>query len=138
MSQSTPGQPSPKPRRGELYWVKIPKVQAQGTEFRDTDDGTPHAYVVLSRNSASDRLNSFVGVPISSRVDKANRSFRPLIKGSDIVPSNPANPFTDSVALCDHIREVSIERIQRKAGMIATFALGQIENAVAFLLASDD
>jgi mRNA-degrading endonuclease toxin of MazEF toxin-antitoxin module len=87
MSQKTPDLPSLNVKRGDVYWVRIPKHQAEGSEQRDTDEGNPHAYVIVSRNSANDRLHSAIGVPLSTRLNKANKTYRPLINATDILPS---------------------------------------------------
>lgn len=130
MSQSVPGPPLPSPQRGDIFWVRIPQAHTEGSEFRDTDDGTPHAYVIVSRNSLNERSTAVVGVPLSSRLNKANRTSRPLIKSANLIGSN----LDDSVALCDHIREISIKRLAGKVGRASTVAMALIENAVAFVL----
>jgi mRNA-degrading endonuclease toxin of MazEF toxin-antitoxin module len=115
MGQNAPGHPSPSPKRGDVYWVQIPKEHIEGSEHRDTDEGNPHPYVILSRDSANDRLNGVIGVPLSTRLHKANKTFRPLIKASELLP-DAGNEMQDSVALCDHIREISLKRFVRKLG----------------------
>jgi len=137
MSQNRPGLTLHSPRRGEVYWVVIPKQQTEGSEHRDTDEGNPHAYVIVSRDAVNDRLNSFVGVPLSSRLHKANKSFRPLIKATDILP-DPGHEVKDCVALCDHIREIAPQRFTGKLGKATITAMAKIDLAIAFLLSTDD
>src|SRR5260370_263551 len=115
MSQKTPGFPLTSPKRGEVYWVRIPKHQTEGSEHRDTDEGNPHGYIIVYSSAITDRLNSFVGVPLSSRLHKANKTFRPLIKATDLLP-DPGREVRDCVALCDHIREIAPQRFSGKLG----------------------
>jgi mRNA-degrading endonuclease toxin of MazEF toxin-antitoxin module len=136
MSQKTPDLPSPDVKRGDVYWVRIPKQQAEGSEQRDTDEGNPHAYVIVSRNSVNDRLHSAVGVPLSTRLHKVNKTYRPLIKATDILPV-AGGSTQDCVALCDHVREISLTRLRGKLGVATINALSRIDNALAFVLASD-
>jgi mRNA-degrading endonuclease toxin of MazEF toxin-antitoxin module len=136
MSQKTPDLPSLNVKRGDVYWVRIPKHQAEGSEQRDTDESNPHAYVIVSRNSANDRLHSAIGVPLSTRLNKVNKTYRPLINATDILPS-PGSSTQDCVALCDHVREISLTRLRGKLGVATISALSRIDNALAFVLASD-
>ena len=55
------------------------------------------------------------------------------IRGAEFV-TVPGSKLGDSLALCDHIREIAIQRIDGRVGTATTFAMGQIENAIMFLL----
>ena len=77
MSQNTPGSPFANPRRGEVYWVSVPETRVEGSEHHDTIGGSPHAYVIVSRDSFNERSKAFIGVPFTSRLQKANRTYRP-------------------------------------------------------------
>ena len=117
----------------QIYWVHIPKEHTEGNELRDTDDGNPHAYVVVSRDSVNANQHSVVGVPFTSRVQKANKTTRPLMKSTDFTPIGAIGEG-DSVALCDHIREVSIHRLDGPIGRTTKIGIARIENAIAYLL----
>jgi mRNA-degrading endonuclease toxin of MazEF toxin-antitoxin module len=129
MTQNVPGLPPPKPKRGEVYWVRIPREQAEGSEHRDTEEGNPHAYVIVSRDSVNDRATTVIGVPFTSRLQKANKTYRPLIRGREL-----PGDLDDAVVMCDHIREIGVQRFCGRIGSVTLFAMGIIDNAIAFLL----
>jgi mRNA-degrading endonuclease toxin of MazEF toxin-antitoxin module len=90
----------------------------------------------MSRDSVNERLRSTIGVPLTSRLQKANSRYRPAIPGKEL-SAEAGYTLADSVALCDHVREIAVERILGKAGTATLFAMSLIENGLAWLIAGD-
>jgi mRNA-degrading endonuclease toxin of MazEF toxin-antitoxin module len=55
------------------------------------------------------------------------------MKSTDFAPAGAIGEG-DSVALCDHIREISIHRLNGKVGQTTKIGIARIENAIAYLL----
>lgn len=87
----------------------------------------------MSRDSLNERSKAVVGVPFTSRLQRANRTYRPLIEKRWFTLAANSG-FGDSVAMTDHIREISTTRLLGKIGRVTTVGMGLIENAIAYLL----
>jgi mRNA-degrading endonuclease toxin of MazEF toxin-antitoxin module len=88
----------------------------------------------VSRNAINQLGFNVVGVPLSSKIHKAN-SHRILIQVAHMI-SDPSSPhrLTDSVALTDHIRVLDPSRFEQpKMGRMSDTAMGGIELGLAFL-----
>src|ERR1035437_8509149 len=113
----TPDEPVPAPgmpavideiKQGEIYWVYADDLDIQGSEQKKS-----RPYVIVSRDAINRIGNNVVGIPLSSKVHKAN-SHRILIPLAHMV-RNPActRAMAESVALVDHIRVLDPTRLER-------------------------
>jgi len=116
-------------RKGEIYWVFAKDLDIAGHE-QDKD----RPYVIVSRDAINVFDTNVVGVPLSSKLNKAN-SHRLLIQTAHMVKGLACKrPLTDSVALTDHIRVLDPRRAEfPKMGHMTDTAIGGIELAPAFL-----
>jgi len=129
-----PGLPSPKPQRGDIYWLEIKENQTEGSEqfgYRP--------WLVVSVNSINAQLPIVVAVPLTSEFHKIEnaRQFRILIPESQKIqePGHPKGCKGDSVALTEQVRVLSIERLRsQRAARLPERAMGAVEAGIAFVL----
>lgn len=116
-------------KQGDIYWVKIPQEHTVGSEQFKT-----RPYIIVSRTGVNKELRTVVGVPLSSKIEKA-RSYRIRIPlGEIILDPTCTYPVTDSVALTDHIREIDKSRLQERIGHLSATATIAVSLGIAFLL----
>lgn len=123
--------PNPDPQRGDIYWVDVPKEHTVSTE-----QYKKRPWLVVSNNALnSQNLRLVVGVPLTTRIHKQNRQFRILILATDIVPE-PGSPFSgEQVALTEHVRALSIDRIEfPRVAHVTDTALYAVEAGLAYVL----
>jgi mRNA-degrading endonuclease toxin of MazEF toxin-antitoxin module len=117
-------------KQGEIYWVFAKDLDIQGHEQEKS-----RPYVIVSRdhiNNQGDR--NVVGVPLSTKVHKAN-SHRILIPAAHMIRDVACTrPLADSVAPTDHIRVLDRTRFELpKMGRLSDTALGGLELSLVFL-----
>lgn len=116
-------------KQGEIYWVNAKDLDIQGSEQMKS-----RPYLIVSRTAINKLGHNVVGVPLSTKVHKAN-SYRIKLPVQFMV-KDPACSRTlqDSVALTDHIRVLDVNRLEQpKMGMILLTAVGGIELGLSFL-----
>lgn len=116
-------------KQGEIYWVFARDLDIKGSEQRKN-----RPYVIVSRDAINQLGQNVVGVPLSTKLHKAN-SHRIQIPVSHIVKDvGCVRDMSDSVALTDHIRVLDPRRFEQpKMGRISDTAMGGIELGLAFL-----
>jgi mRNA-degrading endonuclease toxin of MazEF toxin-antitoxin module len=116
-------------KHGEIYWVSAKDLDIAGSEQQKN-----RPYVIVSRDAVNKLGHNVVGVPLSTKVHKAN-SYRILIPlGHMIVDVACHRQLSDSVALTDQIRVLDSSRLEQpKMGTVSATAIGGIELALAFL-----
>lgn len=88
----------------------------------------------MSRLGVNKALKTVVGVPLSTKTEKAN-SYRIAIPvGEIIVDPSCSYQVKDSVALTDHIREIDKSRLGDRIGHLSASATIAVGLGVAFLL----
>jgi mRNA-degrading endonuclease toxin of MazEF toxin-antitoxin module len=129
-----PNAPSavPRPQRGDVYWVNIPKKHTKGHEQYKR-----RPWLIVS-NSVISSLDMVVGVPLSFQVRKKNRQFRIGILETEIIheagATNPLDPG-ERIALTEQIRALSTERLEMpRSARISDTALFAVEAGIAFVL----
>jgi|SRR5665213_224656 len=130
---TTPPTPTPgKPitvRQGEIYWVFAKDLDIQGSE-----QNKDRPYVIVSRDAINQQGHNVVGVPLSTKLHKAN-SYRILIPKAHI-NKDIACPrhMSNSVALVDHIRVLDPSRFEQpRMGRLSDTAMGGIELGITFI-----
>jgi mRNA-degrading endonuclease toxin of MazEF toxin-antitoxin module len=72
-----------------------------------------------------------VVVPLSTKIEKAN-SYRILLPASEITRDlSSQSTIENSVALCDHIREIDKSRLQSKMGKLSQNAVFAVQLGLA-------
>ncbi len=116
-------------KQGEIYWVFAKDLDVAGGE-QEKD----RPYVVVSRDSLNLQGNNVVGIPLSTKIHKAN-SYRILIPlpymNKDVAC---VRPMSESVALVDHIRVLDPTRFEQpRMGRLSDTAMGGIELAITYI-----
>jgi len=118
------------PKRGEVYWVNIPKRHTVGSEQYKR-----RPFLVVSNNSIH-YLKTVIGVPLTFQVHKSNRQFRIIVLASDIImdPGSTLDPG-ERVALTEQVRCLSVERLEpdRQAKLTDT-AIYAVESGLGFVM----
>lgn len=120
----------PSPRRGEVYWVNIPKSHTVGHEQYKR-----RPFLIIS-NNAIHHLDIVIGVPLSFQTHKANRQYRIQVLANDIImdAGSTLDPG-DRIALTEQVRCLSVERLEpdRQATLTDT-ATYAVESGTAFVM----
>ncbi|HTW66296.1 MAG TPA: type II toxin-antitoxin system PemK/MazF family toxin [Bryobacteraceae bacterium] len=117
------------PKKGEIYYVFAKDLDVDGHE-QDND----RPYVIVSRDAINVFGTNVVGVPLTTKLHKAN-SHRILIQAAHMIQNSACQrQLRDSVALTDHVRVLDPRRFESpKMGHMTDTAVGAIELALAFL-----
>jgi mRNA-degrading endonuclease toxin of MazEF toxin-antitoxin module len=74
-----------------------------------------------------------VGVPLTTKVHKAN-SYRIMLPAAELIADvGSGYQFQNSVALCDHVRVLDLDLIRRKIGRVSENALLAVGLGLAFV-----
>jgi mRNA-degrading endonuclease toxin of MazEF toxin-antitoxin module len=117
-------------KQGEIYWVFAKDLDVKGSEQKKS-----RPYLIVSRTSINRLGQNVVGVPLTTKLHKAN-SYRIKLPVQFMV-KDPAcsRPLQDSVALTDHIRVLDVTRLEQpKMGTLSLTAIGGLELGISFLL----
>lgn len=89
-------------------------------------------FIIVSREVVHKNKPTAVGVPLTTKIEKAN-SYRIALPAAELIPEVGCMPFRDSVALCDHIRVIDRTRLRRKIGRVSENAVLSIGVGLAFV-----
>lgn len=122
--------PNPTPRRGDIYWIDVPKKHTVGSEQYKR-----RPWLVISSNLIS-HLPIVIGVPLSQEIHKQNRQHRILILEKDIVRDSGCTLDPgERIALTEQVRVLSVERVEfPRQGRVTATALYAVEGGVAYVL----
>jgi len=116
-------------KQGEIYWVNARDLDVQGSEQQKS-----RPYLIVSRTIINKLGQNVVGVPLTTKLHKANSYRIKLPVGFMVKDPACTRPLQDSVALTDHIRVLDISRLEQpKMGAILLTAVGGIELGLSFL-----
>ena len=123
---------NPRPQRGDIYWVNVPKKHTVGHEQYKR-----RPWLIVSNNAIAP-LDIVVGVPLSFQVQKKNRYFRIAILASNIIhepgSTNPLDPG-DRIALSEQVRVLSVDRLEQpRSARVTDTALFAVEAGLVFVL----
>ncbi len=117
----------PKAKRGDIYWVDLPKSQSEGTEQHNR-----RPCVILSSDAINkdDSIKGYIIAPLTTTVSKANPYFR--IKCQ--VQLKGQSP-KEAVVLVEQIRFISKERLDsQRVGTLDNITLAAIEAGLKYVL----
>lgn len=116
-------------KQGEIYWVNAKDLDIKGHEQQKS-----RPYLIVSRTAINKLGHNVVGVPLSTKINKAN-SYRIKLPVAFMAKDAACTrPLQDSVALTDHIRVLDITRLEQpKMGSILLTAVGGIELGLSYL-----
>ena len=116
-------------KQGDIWWVFAKDLDIQGSEQQ-----RDRPYVIVSRHAINQLGRNVIGIPLSTKVHKAN-SYRVLIPVAHMIKDvGCTRPMSDSVALTDHIRVLDPSRFeQQRMGRVSDTAMGGIEVGITFV-----
>src|SRR5271157_6017992 len=114
---------------GGIYMYDPPKQseseQAAVLVSSGSEQSGMRPFVIVSRDLVNKNKNTAVGVPMSTRIHKAN-SYRVLLPAGELIREGWSTfQFQDSVALCDHVRVLDTTRIKEHIGPRGSPKTGQ-------------
>jgi mRNA-degrading endonuclease toxin of MazEF toxin-antitoxin module len=76
-------------------------------------------YIIMSRDKVNAGKPTAVGVPFSTKTQKAN-SYRILLPVGEFIRDVDSNyVFENSVALCDDVRVIDLNRVRKRIGKLS-------------------
>jgi mRNA interferase MazF len=121
---------------GGIYLYEPPTTSNSEQAALLTTSGSEQAgmrpYIIISRDLVNRNKPTAVGVPLTSRVEKAN-SYRIALPAGELIPDIGCQPFVNSVALCDHVRVLDLGRIRKKIGKLSDNARKSVGLGLAFV-----
>lgn len=123
-------------QEGGIYLYEPPTISDSEQVALFVTSGSEQAglrpHIIVSRDLVNRNKPTAVGVPLTTRVQKANSYRVKLPVGELIRDVSSSYQFQDSVALCDHVRVLDLNRIKVKIGSVSQNALpGAAEDAVS-------
>lgn len=119
------------PRRGDIFWAALPDSESIGSEQHG---GRP--VVVVSVDIVNSNLPICVIVPLSNKLDKANREHRIRIVESEKIqePGTKGCPG-ESLALTEQIRCISRRRLDpKRVARLKPVSIAAIESGIKYIL----
>lgn len=116
-------------KQGDIYLYEPPQSSQSAQAALISQSGHEQAglrpYIVVSRDFVHKNKPTVVGVPLSTRTEKAN-SYRIQLPKEELLHDIGCTPFKDSVALCDHVRVLDISLFRKKIGRLSTNAVASV------------
>jgi len=111
---------------GGIYLYEPPAVPSSTQTVMFATSGSEQAglrpYVIVSRDLVNKGKPTAVGVPLTTKVHKAN-SYRIMLPSAELLAEVGCTPFLNSVALCDHVRVLDLTRIRKRVGRLSDNAV---------------
>ena len=122
--------------KGGIYLYEPPKTSTSEQAATLTQSGSEQAglrpWIIVSREEVHSNKPTAVGVPLSTRIHKAN-SYRIQLPAAELIPDEGCTPFVHSVALCDHVRVIDKSRIRKKIGRLSDTAVAGVAAGLIFV-----
>lgn len=124
-------------QRGGIYLYEPPQAsdspQAAILNTSGSEQSGLRPWVIISRDAVNNNKTTAVGVPLTTKVHKAN-SYRIFLPVTELISEPGSNhQLRDSVALCDHVRVLDTTRIRKKIGTLSTNAILSVQLGLAFV-----
>lgn len=123
-------------KKGCIYLYEPPRQSSSEQAALLTTSGSEQAglrpYIIVSRDLVNKGKPTAVGVPLTTKVHKAN-AYRILLPASELIADLGCTQFQTSVALCDHVRVLNIEQIRKKAGSLSQNASLAVELGLLYV-----
>src|ERR1035437_6683352 len=122
---------------GGIYMYDPPKQsnseQSAILVTSGSEQSGPRPFIIVSRDLVDRNKNTAVGVPMSTRIQKAN-SYRILLPAGELIDDVGSNyVFENSVALCDHVRVLDLNQVKRRIGTLSATACAAVGLGLAFV-----
>lgn len=124
-------------QQGGIYLYEPPTNSTSQQAALITTSGSEQSgmrpFIIVSRDLINRNRPTAVGVPLTTKVHKAN-AHRVLLPSAELI-SEPGSgyQFTTSVALCDHVRVLNLDLVRKKIGTVSQNALLAIGLGLAYV-----
>ena len=112
-------------KHGGIYLYEPPTVSG-------SEQAGLRPLIIVSRDIVNANKPTAVGVPLTTRMHKAN-SYRIALPVAELIPDIGCTPFQNSVALCDHVRVLDTGLIKKRIGRASENALLSVGIGLAFV-----
>jgi mRNA-degrading endonuclease toxin of MazEF toxin-antitoxin module len=122
---------------GGVYLYEPPKTSTSEQVAVIVTSGSEQSgmrpFIIVSRDLINRNHPTAVGVPMTSKVHKAN-AHRILLPIAELI-SEPGSGyvFVNSVAMCDHVRVLDLNLIRKKIGTLSANAMLAVGLGLAFV-----
>jgi mRNA-degrading endonuclease toxin of MazEF toxin-antitoxin module len=122
-------------RYGEIWLYDPPgsaaaeNAAAIGSSGSEQSGLRPH--IIVSRDIVNKGKPTAVGVPLTTKMEKAN-SYRVALPAGELIATDTYS-FQNSVALCDHVRVIDTSRLRKKIGKATGTALLSVGLGLAYV-----
>ena len=121
---------------GGIYLYEPPFISTSPNAAIITASGSEQSglrpWIIVSQNVVNVGKQTAVGVPLTTKVKKAN-AHRIFLPSSELISDIGCTPFQDSVALCDHVRVLDLNQIRKKIGNVTENALLAVGLGLAYV-----
>jgi mRNA interferase MazF len=122
---------------GGIYLYEPPGISASQQAALLVSSGSEQAglrpYIIVSRDIVNKGKRTAVGVPMSTKVGKAN-AYRILLPVDEIIAvAGSTYKFQDSVALCDHVRVLDLDQVKYRIGRLSDTATAGVGLGLSFV-----
>lgn len=125
--------------QGGIYLYEPPKQttseQSAVLLASGSEQSGMRPFIIVSRdllNKKQDQKTA-VGVPMSTKVHKAN-SYRIFLPAAELLAWGSSRyPFQDSVALCDHVRVLDLNQVKHRIGTLSANAIPSVGLGLAYV-----
>ncbi len=117
------------PKRGDIFWANIPPTVGSEQHGR-------RPVLVVSVNAVNSGLPVVVVVPLTAKIQKANRNFRILIPDSQKIQELGTSGCTgESLALTEQVRVMDKFQLDdRRVARLVPAAIGAVEAGLRYVL----
>jgi mRNA interferase MazF len=116
-------------KQGDIYLYEPPVVSSSEQAALFVTSGSEQSglrpFIIVSREFVHKNKPTVVGVPLTTKVEKAN-SYRIMLPAGELLPDIGCESFRNSVALCDHVRVLDITRLRKKIGRLSENAIPSV------------
>jgi mRNA-degrading endonuclease toxin of MazEF toxin-antitoxin module len=116
-------------KQGEIWLYEPPGASTSEQSALLVTSGSEQSglrpFVIVSRDLVNKGRPTAVGVPLTTKVKKAN-AFRIQIPQAELLHDVGRDPFLPSVALCDHVRVLDLNQLRTKIGRLSDNALNSV------------
>jgi len=113
-------------KQGEIWLYEPPtsstNEQAALLVASGSEQSGLRPYIIVSRDLVNKGKPTAVGVPLTTKVKKAN-SYRIALPSAELLHDVGREPFLPSVALCDHVRVLDLNQLRNRIGRLSDNAL---------------
>ncbi len=108
---------------GGCIFNEPPQIPKSGDDVKFAASGEEQLgerpYIIMSRDKVNAGKSTAVAVPFTTKTRKAN-AYRILLPLAEFIRDVDSNyVFADSVALCDNVRVIDLNRVRKKIGKLS-------------------